>query len=65
MSQLNIQKLMDRWVNDPEFRKAMREDAEGAIRRAGITLSPTEKAALQQVNWDLSDEALNPRSSKL
>jgi hypothetical protein len=64
MSQLNIKILLDRWTNDPEFRKAMRQNAEVAIKKEKMDLTPQEWQALKRVDWTLSDDELNARISK-
>lgn len=58
-------KLIDRWVEDKEFRKQMRLDAERAVRQAGIQLAPEEWGVLHEVNWKMPDDELQSRISKL
>lgn len=64
MSQESVQKLMDRWMNEPTFRTALRQDPEGTVKKAGVTLSAEELAALRKVNWKLSDSELKAQLSK-
>lgn len=64
MGQINLKELIDRWANDPEFRKAMRADAEATLRREGAQLGPAEYRALRRVDWSLSDEEIQSRMSR-
>lgn len=63
MSQ-NIDVLMDRWENDPNFRSQMRRDPDAAVRGTGVSLSEDELAALRSIDWSLSDEELAARATK-
>lgn len=65
MTHLNVRHLVDRWMNDPEFRKAMRQDTEAALRREHVALTSHEWKMLREVDWNLSDEELQTRVSKL
>lgn len=65
MAHMNIKVLIDRWVTDAEFRKAMRADAEATLRREGVHLGPAEYRALKKVDWSLSDDEIQNRMSKL
>lgn len=56
-------KLMDRWSSDAVFRAAVRSDPLAAIANTGLQLSDEEKAAVQAVDWTLSDQELVTRSS--
>jgi hypothetical protein len=64
MSREAIEALMDRWMDDPAFRAAVREDPEGAVRASGVELSEDEWAAIRALDWSLSDEELSSRASK-
>jgi predicted ribosomally synthesized peptide with nif11-like leader len=64
MSREAIEELIDRWMNDPAFRAAVRQDPEGAVRGTGLELTADELAAVQGVDWSLSDEELSSRASK-
>ena len=64
MSREAIEELIDRWLDDPAFRAAVRQDPEGAVRATGLELDADEWAALQAVDWSLSDEELAARASK-
>lgn len=64
MSHLNIKQLIDRWVGDPAFREAMRQNAEATLRKEKIELSPTELRTLRGIDWNLPDEELRSRISK-
>ena len=64
MSYEQVGKLIDRWVNDPNFRNELRKDPEGAVKKAGAQLSGEELAELQKINWTASDEQLKSQISK-
>jgi hypothetical protein len=59
-----VRKLMDLWINDPSFRNKLKKNPDAAARDAGITLTKEERAALQNVDWSLSDQELQARASK-
>jgi hypothetical protein len=61
----NIGRLIDHWINYAPFRAALRENPAEAVRQSGIRLSPEEEKLLGQIDWSLSDEALQERISKL
>ena len=65
MSREAVESLMDRWVNEPSFRVALRADPEGTVRRSGVELDEEELAALRNTDWSLPDEELQARASKL
>jgi predicted ribosomally synthesized peptide with nif11-like leader len=64
MSREAIEQLIDRWMDDPEFRAAVRQDPEGTVRATGLELTQDELAALRAVDWNLSDEELTARASR-
>lgn len=64
MSHETVGKLVDRWMNDAEFRRALRADPEGTVKRSGFELGADEWAALRAIDWGLSDEQLRARASK-
>ena len=59
-----MQKLTDRFMEDPDFRERMKQDPEGAAQSEGLQLDEEDKQALQSVDWSLSDEQLKERVSK-
>ena len=65
MDREGVGELMDRWINEPGFRDEVRRDPEGAVRRSGIQLSDDEQAALRSIDWNLPDEELRARLSKV
>ena len=65
MSQETLADLMDRWTNDAEFRKQMRSDPEGTIRRHGFELDQSELDAVKHMDWTASDQHLKERVSKI
>jgi len=60
-----INQLIERWVNDDAFRTQVRQDPEATIRATGLELTEEEWAGIRQVDWTLSDEELQGRTSKL
>ncbi|MDQ4076714.1 MAG: Os1348 family NHLP clan protein [Chloroflexota bacterium] len=64
MSRESIAQLMDRWINEPQFRAEMRRDPEGAVRRSGVQLTEDEMAALRSIDWSQPDEELRARVNK-
>jgi hypothetical protein len=65
MSRGAVGNLIDRWLNEPDFRAAVRRDPEAAVRAEGVELNADESAALREIHWDLPDEELNSRLSKV
>ncbi len=65
MSYESIGRLVDRWIEDKEFRKQMRMDAERAVRESGIPLAPDEWKVLYKIDWKTSDNELQGRITKL
>ena len=64
MNEQDAEQLLDRWQNDPTFKAELRQDPEGAARRAGIALAEEDVAALKSIDWSLPDEELAERLSK-
>lgn len=56
MSRQAVETLIDRWINEPLFRAALRRDPEGTVRASGVQLDEDEWAALRSIDWNLSDE---------
>ena len=63
MSRQAVESLLDKWTGDPEFRAAMRQDAEASVRTLGVELDQDEWSALRAVDWNLPDEELRTRLS--
>ena len=61
MSRAAVETLIDRWMNEPDFRAALRRDAEAAVRETGADLSAEEWDAFRQIDWNLPDEELQTR----
>ena len=61
MSRAAVESLIDRWMNEPDFRAALRQDAEAAVRTSGVDLTSGEWDALRRIDWNLSDEELQTR----
>ena len=62
MSRESIEALVERWMEDPSFRAAVRKDPEGTVRGTGLELSTEEWAAVRNFDWSLSDEELTARA---
>ena len=56
MSAEAVQRLMSRWLNEPQFRAELCEDAEAAARRHGFDLCEEEWVALRNFDWCAADE---------
>jgi hypothetical protein len=65
MSQQGLAQVMDRYSNDAAFREKMRADPQGAIRSSGIQLDEQEMKTIQSMDWNLPDEHLKERVSKI
>ena len=61
MSRAAVETLIDRWMNEPDFRAALRYDAETTVRATGADLNGEEWDALRRIDWSLSDEELQAR----
>jgi predicted ribosomally synthesized peptide with nif11-like leader len=61
MSRQSVETLVERWMEDSAFRAAVRQDPAAAIRATGLELTADEWAAVQNIDWSLSDEELSTR----
>ncbi len=57
-----MQRIADRYVNDPEFRAQMSQDPEGTVSRSGVRLDDATRQMLRTVEW--GDAMLSQRVSK-
>ena len=64
MSEQGAQMIADRWVEDPVFRKDLRDDTEGAVKRIGADLDPEQLEYLRSVDWSQSDDQLEELLNK-
>ena len=64
MSREAIDELIDRWLEDPQFRAAVRHDPDAAVRSTGLTLDEDEWAAVRHTDWTLPDDELSSRMTK-
>ncbi|HMS40831.1 MAG TPA: Os1348 family NHLP clan protein [Pyrinomonadaceae bacterium] len=64
MSRQAVETLMDKWMNDTNFRDELRTDAEGTIKATGFDLDADEWAAVRNMDFSQSDEELMSRASK-
>ena len=60
----SVDRLAEKWLNDPGFRAQMQKDPEGTVRRNGIILNAEEWATVRNVVMTTGDEALRARISK-
>ena len=65
MSQTALAQVMDRYTNDPAFRAELKSDPHGAIEHSGIQLDANEREAVSKIDWNLPDEQLKERVSKM
>jgi hypothetical protein len=65
MNQEALDRIMDRWEGDPDFRAHLQADPQAAAAEAGITLADDELEVLRQVDWSASNLELAPRVSKV
>ncbi len=65
MSYEAVGKLVDLWMSDPSFRAQAKKDPRAAARKAGVNLNNEELATLSSVNWNLPDEQLQARITKV
>lgn len=64
MSYEAVGKLVDKWMTDAAFREAVRKNPKEAVRGTGVALTQEEWQALEQMDWNVSDEELKIRVSK-
>lgn len=64
MSREAIEELIDRWMDDANFRASVRRDPEGVVRATGLELDVDEWAAIRKIDWSLSDEELSSRANR-
>jgi Mrp family chromosome partitioning ATPase len=57
-----MQRIADRYVNDPEFRAEMSQDPEGTASRSGVRMNDATRQMLRTVEW--GDTMLSQRVSK-
>ncbi len=58
-----MQRIADRYVNDPEFRTQMSQDPEGTASRSGVRMDDATRQMLRTVEW--GDGMLSQRVSKV
>ena len=64
MNNTNVEKLIQKYLNEPAFRSKIEKDFEGAIKSSGISLSNEELEAVRHQVKATADEALHARVSK-
>jgi hypothetical protein len=58
MDQKTYGELIARWKDDSVFRENMRADPQGTLKKHGVTLDSHDLAALDHIDWGLSDHEL-------
>jgi hypothetical protein len=64
MSQAGIDALVERYLDDPQFRTDFSRNPEAAVRRAGFDLDDEELVALHAADGVRLGEALRSRISR-
>jgi hypothetical protein len=64
MSSEQVDRFVDRWLNDASFKARMLADPDGAVSDAGFTFSESDWASVNNVVAGLGGEALQARTSK-
>ena len=64
MGSNNVDRLVQKWLNEPSFREKMKRDPEGTVKSSGISLNAEEWATVRNVVMSTSDESLRQRASK-
>ena len=64
MKSANVDRLVEKWINEPAFREKMQKNFDGAIKSSGIRLSLEELEAVRNQVMVTNDEALKARVSK-
>ena len=64
MARDGVDKLVQKWLNEPGFREKMKRDPEGTVKAVGIELNAEEWATVRNVVMTTADEALLARASK-
>ena len=53
--------LVERWSRDAEFRKALRSDPAGTVKRAGLPMTEDQWDILRALDWKLEEAELLDR----
>ena len=61
MSREALEQLVQRWVDEPDFREAVQRDPEGTIEHAGFQLDEQEWAIVRDTDWSQPQEELRTR----
>lgn len=64
MSNEHVDRFVDRWLNDAEFKARMLADPDGAAAADGFNFSESDWASVNNVVTGLGGEALQSRTSK-
>jgi hypothetical protein len=64
MARDGVDRLIEKWLNEPGFREKMKKDPEGTVKNCGIALNVEEWATVRNVVMSTSDEELKARISK-
>lgn len=64
MSRTSLEELLDRWMNDSDFRREFSADPEGAVHGVGAILTDEEFASLHAITRGRPGEELERRISR-
>jgi hypothetical protein len=65
MSLAAMERIIDRWHTDATFREKLRTNADVALQSSGEELDGSDLEALRSIEWNLPDQQLEERISKL
>lgn len=58
-----IGQVIDHWMEDADFRAAIRANPEKAVAALGLPLTDDDRKTLKNIDWSLTDEQLQSRIS--
>ncbi len=64
MVQNGVDQLVEKWLNDADFRERMKRDPEGTVKSCGILLDAEEWATVRNIVMSISEEELRARISR-
>jgi hypothetical protein len=65
MNPSSMMELLDRYLNDPQFKEQMRQDPEGTAQSTGLTFDDEDLQSIRNWDWGPSgEEHLKERMSK-
>ncbi|HMS40828.1 MAG TPA: Os1348 family NHLP clan protein [Pyrinomonadaceae bacterium] len=64
MSRQAVEQLIDKWMDDADFRAEFRQNPETAIQNGSYELDKAEWQAIKAMDFSASDEELMSRANK-